>query len=275
MVKFNTLLSEAGIAPERVQLVRHQDTRLTARTTPHALWRSTPEKFEHYQCLQGRSVFDEEGYLASFVVPPNGETLFAGLYEIHGRTLNSVVEVCPVSSRTFEPSSINVYEISKTSSPLADLAGLLTVDWGPGMRSWVQRAHKQDKTVTELRKAREEPPFPSFPNFHVGTDELETLPTTWRAVLGATGGVYLLVSLINGEQYVGSATGDEGFWARWMSYARDGHGGNILLRQRGKPPYQITVLETASSSDTRSEVIAAEQRWKQKLGTRAFGLNAN
>jgi hypothetical protein len=94
-------------------------------------------------------------------------------------------------------------------------------------------------------------------------------------ILAATGGVYLLVSTESGEQYVGSATGQEGFWARWEAYAQNGHGGNSLLRARGRPPYSISILETASTAATRDQVIASEQRWKKKLGSRAFGLNAN
>lgn len=275
MLRFNTLLVEASIDPARVQLVRHQDTRFRSRATPYSLWLNHREQFEHYQSLQTRQVFDDETVIAAFVVPPNGETLFAGLYEAHARKRNTSAETCPLSFRQFAPETINVYQIAPSASPLSHLSGLLTIDWGPGTRSWVQRARKQNKPVLELRRQRQEPPFPTFLNFQTRTDELETLPETWRAVLNTTGGVYLLVSLVNGEQYVGSATGEEGLLSRWSAYARDGHGGNVLLKQRGKAPYSICVLETSGSSATRTDVLRIEQAWKRRLGSRAFGLNAN
>lgn len=275
MLKLNTMLAQANIDPCRVQLVRHQDTRHRSRATPYTMWLNQRDQFEHYQRLQTRDVFDDKVLIASFVVPPNGETLFAGLYEVRGRATNTQTETCPLSGRQFSPGSVNVYDISSFDSELSGLAGLLTVDWGRGNRSWVQRAHKQNKQVIELRRQRQEPPFPTFAQFQTRTDELETLPDTWRAILSATGGVYLLVSLVNGEQYVGSASGDEGLLARWSAYARDGHGGNILLKQRGKGPFAVCVLETTASSATRTDVLRVEQEWKRKLGSRAFGLNAN
>jgi hypothetical protein len=39
--------------------------------------------------------------------------------------------------------------------------------------------------------------------------------------------------------------------------------------------YQISVLEVASSSAGADVLAKMEERWKQKLLTRKFGLNAN
>jgi hypothetical protein len=39
--------------------------------------------------------------------------------------------------------------------------------------------------------------------------------------------------------------------------------------------YEISVLEVASSSVSTDDVAKMESRWKEKLLTRKFGLNAN
>jgi hypothetical protein len=39
--------------------------------------------------------------------------------------------------------------------------------------------------------------------------------------------------------------------------------------------YQISVLEVASSSAGPEVVLTMEERWKQKLLSRKYGLNAN
>lgn len=272
MPRFDTLLTEAGLDPRQVHLVRHLDTRDSAKTTPYVLWRTKPELFELYQCLQRRRVFDVPSKLASFVVPPNGETLFAGIYDVTSVHENDRAVTCPVSHVRFEPGTTHIYEIRATPV-LADLIGLMTIEWSG--RNWVQRAHTLDRRVLEIRSRIQETPFPGFSNVRVRSDELALVPRAWVTALSATGGVYLLVSVDTGEQYVGSATGAEGFWSRWEAYGRDGHGGNILLRQRGAPPYWISILETASSLDSRADVIAREQVWKAKLGSRTFGLNGN
>ncbi|CUH46543.1 hypothetical protein RUA4292_00709 [Ruegeria atlantica] len=58
-----------------------------------------------------------------------------------------------------------------------------------------------------------------------------------------------------GEQYVGSAYGEDGFAGRWIAYANDGHGGNKLLRSRNRTNYAVSVLEVASTEDTNSTAL--------------------
>ena len=46
MIRFNALLRDEGIDPADVKLVRHQDTRLSARITPYKLWHADVGRFE-------------------------------------------------------------------------------------------------------------------------------------------------------------------------------------------------------------------------------------
>jgi hypothetical protein len=52
----------------------------------------------------------------------------------------------------------------------------------------------------------------------------------WRAALSEVQGIYLITDASKGKQYVGKADGAERILGRWRSYAQDGHGGNVALR---------------------------------------------
>jgi hypothetical protein len=110
----------------------------------------------------------------------------------------------------------------------------------------------------------------------VSLDQIENLYASWTQVLRNARGVYLLVRRRTGEQYVGSATGADGFFSRWLCY-QDGHGGNVGLRELGadSAEYDVNILEVAASNATVEEVLERESLWKIKLGTRAMGLQRN
>ncbi len=69
--------------------------------------------------------------------------------------------------------------------------------------------------------------------------------------------------------------GLKGLLGRWLVYAANGHGGNVLLRQRGHRDYAVSILEVASPDMSRDDILAREAHWKDKLGARAHGLNEN
>jgi hypothetical protein len=278
MLKFNTLLEAKGITPRDVQLVRHQD-RGPADVTPYSLVCNAPDQFDHYQCIQGRAVFRRK-LLASFVVTPSAETLFVNLYAVGASQRNPTPEICPVKAKLFEPGKLWKYSLS-ADDRLFDFSKRVVVHWGDGYRSWVQRADRQDKTVLEIRKQFSEPPFPDYLDFKMHLQEIQALFPAWKDALRRAKGVYLLVDQESGGQYIGSATGEHGFLGRWLAYAKDGHGGNVVLKLRNHKNYLLSILETAGSAMDRNTILAREMFWKEKLGSRAtrlgdeFGLNAN
>ena len=77
------------------------------------------------------------------------------------------------------------------------------------------------------------------------------------------------------EQYVGSATGEKGFWGRWQDYIQTGHGGNVALKSRDPSDYQVSILEVAGTVATTDDIIQRETQWKSKLQSREMGLNKN
>jgi len=157
----------------------------------------------------------------------------------------------------------------------AEFQGTLYIEWGYGKLAWVQRADKQEKLIVELRREFKEPEFPGFLNFIRPLSEVELVPASWITVLKEAKGVYLLTCPKTKELYVGSASGEEGFWSRWCQYIANNHGGNVLLKNREYSDFQVSILEVAGTAATVGEVLEMEKRWKWKLQSREMGLNRN
>lgn len=273
---FNSLLAEIGVLPSDVRLLRHQDSRSEKGRTPYELWRDERPSFETYQSghsLRNRAKLNAP-YWAAFVVNRAGETQLAGLYAVRYLGVNESSRAWPHAPGGDPPGTCDLYELA-LDQRLNDLAGRLFIEWGEGGRAWIQRADKKNKPIVALREAFREPDFPGFTRFIEPLSQIERLPATWAAALSASRGVYLLTCPRSKEQYVGSATGSGGFHARWLSYVRDGHGGNVGLRSRDPSDYQVSILEVAASSSSSDEIVEMEALWKRKLQSREMGLNRN
>jgi hypothetical protein len=272
MLTLNLLLEAAGIPTNQTQLVRHKG-KGTRRRTAYDLWKAEDGTFERYQCVQGKPRFRLGGWIVSFVCSRFGETIFVGLYRVKSRgPIDHPDALCPLGEHSV--ADCHFYELEKVDV-LRDLEGKLIVDWGLGALSWVQNAHAQDKPIIELRRRKSELPFPGFNTFSWPVRALTTVPREWHNTLASSNGVYLLIELEHGHQYIGSTYNSEGFWGRWMSYCTNGHGGNEGLKLVANKEYQVSVLEVASSSANKEDIVALEQKWKERLLTRRFGLNRN
>lgn len=278
ILQFTDLLEKAGFVPSQVRLLRHQ-TKAPNGRTPYILWRDQRPGFEEYQSVQtvGNRAGLASPFWASFIAPPTGGTLFTGLYSANRVGIADSSWMDPlhgVLGSSLTTHSLDRYETALLPE-LADYVGRLWIEWGAGARSWVQRADRQNKVIVELTRAFREDAFPGYTHFVTNVSEIQGLPATWVSALRAARGVYLLTSAKTREQYVGSATGDGGFYGRWLNYAADGHGGNIGLRSSEPSDYQVSILEVSGSAASPEEIIAVEQLWKRKLQSREMGLNRN
>ena len=152
MLTFNTLLSREGINPLSVRLVRHADNRGPGPSS-YDLWlsRSNDDRFERYQRLQKEPVKFGVGHLiAIFVAPSPKDTLFAGLYSVDAVTPAPPGTVCPVLQTDCGVGHV-IFDL-RLDTRLSQYIGLLVIEWGPGYRSWVQRAELRDKPVLEIRR---------------------------------------------------------------------------------------------------------------------------
>jgi len=272
VVTFNFFLNAAGLDISKVRLVRHQDQRASRGKTPYDLWVAADGRFEKYQSIQSRDVFSNADWVASFVATPLNETLFVGMYQVVSKSIVPVGTMDPVTGE--DVSGLHQFDML-LDDHLSDYAGRLVIEWGLGLRSWVQRAVNQDKKVLEMRRVAIEPPFPGFGSFRWPIRELNSVPNSWRTALSVVRGIYVLTCLKTGKLYVGSAYGSGGFWGRWEEYFATGHGGNIGLKALGEHEFQVSILEVSSSAAGETEIIVREGEWKEKLLTRLFGHNIN
>lgn len=196
-----------------VKVLRHRDT-------SQDLWALRQAgAFEEYQNWQSWDVFGDARYLLSFIAERNRFAKLVGVWEKVAR------------SRGFS-------YVTKELGDYADVAGRLVVDWGSGARSWAQWLHRAgNKSVYELLPPRSIGDFPGFYGVMLTRMRLTMwiqnpeANREWHRMLSSVSGIYLILDTKTGRQYVGSAYGAHGIWARWASYARTGHGGNHLLKK--------------------------------------------
>lgn len=270
MIEFNDFLQKTGMDLRRVRLVRHQDNRARSGTSPYDLWIAADGRYELYQRIQRKERFKSADWIVSLVATPLNETIFTGIFKVEGIGVVPPGTADPVGGH--DVSGLHFYDLRPTEF-LREYAGRIVLDWGSGYRSWVQRPDRRNKAVIEVRRCAVDPPFPGFSSFSWPMQQLATVPSSWRQVLSAVSGVYLQVCQTTGKQYVGSAYGLGGFWQRWEAYVSNGHGGNAGMKAHPHRDYLVSVLELAASSSTQSEIIQMEERWKERLLTRKFGLN--
>ena len=278
MLLFTDLLIKTGFDPSSVRLLRHQ-TKAPNGRTPYALWRDKRSAFEDYQRVQtvGSRASLAAATWASFVAPPTGGTLFAGIYSAERIGIADATWIDPlygVPCASLTADSLDLYRTARTAD-LEAYIGLLWIEWGAGARTWIQRPDRQNKPIVELTRMFREDAFPGYTHFVTNMSEIQGLPATWVSALRAARGVYLLTSAKTREQYVGSATGESGFYGRWLNYASDGHGGNLGLKSSEPSDYQVSILEVSGSAVSSDDIIAIEQLWKRKLQSREMGLNRN
>jgi hypothetical protein len=276
-LNFNMVLAGIGIDPADVRLLRHQTGPYAGRT-PYSLWRDDGPAFLNFQAIQSvqnRSRLAGR-YWAGFVVNSVQSTLFAGLWKVKriGAADPATIDPLRLTSVSQRSEETDLYAQTPVDA-VSGLSGRLSVEWGSGTRMWIQRADSQPKPIVEITRVFQEEAFPGFARFRSPLSAIEALPSGWRSTLSSNRGIYLLTCPRTREQYVGSATGDNGFLGRWLSYVQNGHGGNIRLKSRDASDYQVSVLEVAGSATPIDEIFKAERYWKDKLQTNEMGLNGN
>ena len=268
------LVHLCGLDLPRVRAVRNQVRDKNTGETSWDLWQRDRAAFNRHQGLCNQQRFRDATHVVSFVETADHEALFLGVQRVVGYHL------CPkdVHDPLTGEHKPHLYKFEATQW-LNSYVARMVVNWEK-MRSWVRRLPGSGKpiSITEIRPGDWYRPFPGYVAFQASLREVEGFSPAWARQLSTCRGVYLLVHPDSGEQYVGSATGEDGFLGRWHSYAADGHGGNKLLRPLttdGIPDYHISILEVAGSTMQDGDVLEREAAWKDKLGTRAHGLNAN
>lgn len=130
--------------------------------------------------------------------------------------------------------------------------------------------------------------FPGYDRVRLSYTQLLSIigrqKKSWIAALENQKAVYLITDKHTGKLYVGSATSDNGMLlARWTSYANNGHGGNVelkdLVSEKGfdyiKENFQYSILENYNARVDDHVILERESWWKETLQSRVFGYNSN
>lgn len=130
--------------------------------------------------------------------------------------------------------------------------------------------------------------FPGYENVRLSYPLLKNIVDRqlpgWVDALRNQKAVYLITDTKTGKLYVGSATSQTGMLLqRWSSYAADGHGGNVelreLVKQQGldyvKDNFQYSILENYNARMDDGYILKRESWWKETLCTRTHGYNKN
>lgn len=132
--------------------------------------------------------------------------------------------------------------------------------------------------------------FPGYDKVRLTYSQLHSIierqKKSWIAALKNQKAVYLITDRETGKLYVGSATSDNGMLlARWSSYAKNGHGGNVELKsliaekEEGfdyvKKNFQYSILENYNARVDDHVILERESWWKETLQSRKHGYNSN
>lgn len=265
---------------QAAKLVRHQDRRFDVHDLYRRGW------LEAYQSFQAKPIFHKCTRIVSFLGLDGRRARFVGVYRVLGHRPGDQ-GVLPKGSpfQDWLDPRQHYYDLVHEPGYEA-LEGRVIIDWGPGPLAWHQKL--SNKPVDEvLPRGQPIPVFDDYLEFALTHRELQEVfqraeaHREWRARLSAVAGVYMVLATTTGQQYVGSATGADGIWGRWAEYAANGHGGNALLKDLVENDtaypacFSFSLLQVLPKTLTRSEALAWERRYKEKLGSRATGLNGN
>lgn len=251
---------------KRVKLVRHKDSR-----TEYKDILKDREVLLEYQKEQGKEVFKNTDYLISFIGQDNSKALLFGVFKVDG-------VVAKGDKFYYDIKEVNIID---------ELIDRVVIDWGKSAISWYQWYDKQTKEVIEILPKGYLGEFKGLTNFVLDYGELKKLISNpdankdWKSNLSSINGIYMILDTKTGSQYIGSAYGIGGVWQRWSEYASSIHGNNKRLKElckkdaNYKKNFQYAILESLPSNINKKEVIKIESLYKEKFGTRAFGLNEN
>lgn len=243
---------------------------------------------EEYQSIQTKEVFSNCENIITFIADSGSRAIFLGVYKVGGVIFGDYEQLATQKLQHYDPGigkSRFKYHLERNEL-FSDISQRLVIDWGKAAISWHQWADN-DKNVIEILPKGYLREFPGFLDFILDFNDLKTMidnPDSnkiWHQMLESVYAIYLITDRTTGQQYVGSAYGEKGLLGRWKNYASNGHGGNKLLvellnvNSEYAQNFSFTVLRTLPKTLTDQEVIEKEKLYKDKLGSRVFGLNSN
>ncbi len=263
---FEAIMASAGIDPAETLVIRHAYVPIHDDGTPGIHADTSDEDLLAYTRVQSTKTrtFPAAPPRVWVVFLPEGGVR-ARLWRVvvnHGETERDEVR------RTFD------LEVTDT---LSDLWNRLVIQWR-SPRTWkVNASTAANYQVMEIADA-EPIRFPGFDTLVLEHPQLQAVVrehryATWRTALSSVIGIYLITDTRDGRHYVGKADGADNILQRWNSYATNGHGNNVELKNLNPSTFRFSILRVFDPSTPEPIVNAAESHFKTALDSRRHGLN--
>ena len=245
---------------------------------------------------QERLVYKDADIILTFVALPGTKALFRTAHINHGQiSFNQYKKYYKGYKPFLNYRKINSGEEDilddlyfyklEDSNLLESYKNRLVIEWGKSTVSWVQSSI--EKEITEIYPKGFVSIFPGWDKVHLSHKELTEIINNpngnkdWYEYLSRHSGVYVIFDSSTGNQYVGSASGGNGIWSRWEGYVKTGHNGNKGLKALAKNNpdfannFTYSLHHVFPRTVSKNDVLYYESLLKNKLGSRAFGLNEN
>lgn len=271
-LKLGHLLQAAGLAPEDVAVIRHTLNPGGLATRADAMGPNLLP-YTREQGHNNKLGKTPPRIWLNFLATSGRRARFITAYENHGEVREERTDVL----RFFDLRSSPVF------SAMADR---LVIEWTGDTVNWAKAGRTASSlAVVEIADPQTEP-FPGFDSLLISYAELQAVVaddrcTQWRTALSSVQGIYLIADTKTGKLYVGKADGAERFLGRWSDYARNGHGGNVALRELAGADasharhFQFSILRVFSPGAPAAQVDAAEAHFKRAVLSRQTGHNRN
>jgi len=252
----------------------------------------------------GSDRYKDAEIVLTFVALPKSKALFRSSFINHGRIPHASAKKHYAGYEKYnnylKTSNIKYYHNEKVIKPpklssqlfykfeqsklLESYKNRLIIDWGKS-QTYIQKII--DKPVSEIYPKGFVSLFPGWDKVHLSHKELSEIIKNpdgnkdWYEYLTRHSGVYVIFDSSTGMQYVGSASGGNGIWSRWEGYAKTGHNGNKALTGLAKKNpnfadnFTFSLHHVFPRTVSKNDVLYYESLLKNKLGSRAFGLNEN
>lgn len=293
-MNLNDLFRLKVIDPREILVLRHRPHESQLNKVLPWLAAEKVNVFNAYQRSQNERVeraMTRAKYVASFLGREPGKAVFVGLYSVKGAkpitreqfwNIPENIELKSLGMRGLieqsSRSSILWFDLSPTDF-YPHWKGKLIVGWpGPELAwyRWASKPKNEMPVLAILEESALDSAMPKWDEIELTWEQLGLLPTRWKSKLEEWRGIYYIFDTSDGKGYVGSASGKDNLYGRWINYASSGHGGNRLLKKRDRRDFRFTILERVSPDMNASDLIQLESSWKERLHTREpYGLNDN
>ena len=279
----------------KFRVVRHKMNRKSWEDFDNLI-RFDNEMLSAFAGSQERLVYKDADIILTFVALPGTKALFRTAHINHGQiSFNQYKKYYKGYKPFLNYRKINGREEDvlddlyfyklEDSNLLESYKNRLVIEWGKSTVSWVQSSI--EKEITEIYPKGFVSLFPGWDKVHLSHKELTEIINNpngnkdWYEYLSRHSGVYVIFDSLTGNQYVGSASGGKGIWSRWEGYVKTGHNGNKGLKALAKNNpdfannFTYSLHHVFPKTVSKNDVLYYESLLKNKLGSRAFGLNEN